>query len=183
MVREEELPKYLTKCPLCKSDVGFKISGFPFKSNVECKSCGAKWKWKDSDRVLLERYSKDGRGVFLLEVERPASFWSNLNLEHIDWERVPKPESTILHSLVLEKGEEVFAGWNGVSLDGLPFLGSLVLTTQRLLWLERKEVAKGLLRRKSRISYHLVYSLMLEDLLQILSSPAHEYLDNEKVEG
>lgn len=107
---KEELAQYFTTCPLCKSNVGFKIFGFPFKSNVECESCGAKWKWKDSDRVLLEKFSKDGTGDFLLEVERSASFWSRLNLEHVDWERIPKPDATILHSLVLGKREEVLAG-------------------------------------------------------------------------
>jgi len=179
MVNEEELAEYFTRCPLCKSNVGFKISGFPFKSNVECESCGAKWKWKDSERVLLKRYSKDGVGEFLLEVERPVSFWSNLNLEHIDWERVQKPESTISQSLVLGKGEEILAGWDGASLDGsLRFLGSLILTTRRLMWLERKET--GMLKRKT--SYHLAYSLKLEDLLQILYSPSSVYPDNEDVE-
>lgn len=181
MVDEEELGEYLTKCPLCKSNFGFKISGFPFKNYVECKSCEAKWKWQDSDRVLLKEYSRDGTGDFLLKVERPAVFWKNLDLEHVDWERVPKPESAILHSLVLGKGEEILAGWNGNS-SVAPFLGCLVLTTHRLLWLERKEVVEGLLRRKSRISYHLVYSLSLEDFVQVLSSPSSTLSDNEDVE-
>lgn len=181
MVKEEELATYLTKCPLCKSNAGFKISGFPFRRNVECKSCGAKWKWQHSDRVLLEEYSKDGTGDFLLKVERSASFWSNLNLEDIDWERVPIPHRTILHSLVLEKGEEVLAGWEGSS-DVQPSSGVLVLTTQRLMWLGRREVVEGLLRRKSRVSYHLVYSLLLEDLVQILSSPSSVFPNSEVVE-
>lgn len=179
MVREEELAKYLTRCPLCKSSASFKIYGFPFKKNVECKSCGAKWKWENSDRVLLEEYSKDGTGDFLLKVERTATFWSNLNLEDIDWERVPIPQLVIVKTLVLEIEEEVLAGWEGSS-DALS--GVLVLTTKRLMWLERREVVEGLLRRKSRVSYHLAYSLLLEDLVQILSSPSRLYPDSEDVE-
>ncbi len=185
MVTEEELTKYLAECPLCKSNHGFSISGFLFKKDFQCKSCGAKWRWENSDKVLLREYSENGAGDFLLEVQRPASFWSNLDLEHINWERVPKPESTILHSLVLRKGEGILAGWNGVfrsgelrSTESMPQKGNLVLTTSRLLWLEEKR--SGLLKTKT--SYHLVYSLMLEDLHQILLSTREYWHDEENVE-
>jgi len=179
MVREEELARHLTECPLCKSDVGFKISGFPFKKNFECKSCEARWRWDNPDRVLLKECSKDGLGDFLLEVERPVNFWNSLNLEYVDWERVPKPQPIILHSLVLGRGEKVLAGWNGNSLGGQPHLGSLVLTTQRLLWLDRKE--EGILKRK--ISYDLAHILKLEDLLQIVCSATDgHWQDREKIE-
>lgn len=179
MVNEEELGEYLTKCPLCKSNVGFKISGFPFKNNIECKSCEAKWKWKDPERVLLERYSIDGVGDFLLEVERPASFWSNVNIEHVDWKEIPKLSSPISQSLVLGKGEAILAGWNGIY--DLSQFGSLVLTTQRLLWLDKELVVKGILRVERRTIYHLVHSLLLESLLQVLSSPFSAYSETVEI--
>lgn len=172
--------KYLPQCPLCGSPASFKIYGFPFKKNVECMLCKAKWKWQDTNRVILEEYSFDGTGDFLLKVERPASFWGKLNLEHVDWEILPTPHPAILHSLVLHEGEKVLAGWEG-SLKGQISSGVLVLTTQRLMWLERKEVKEGVLRRKSRVSYHLTYYFMLEELLQILSSPS-VFENNEEVE-
>jgi len=178
MVNEEELAEYLAECPLCKSNAGFKISGFPFKKDVECKSCGAKWRWENTDKVQLKKYSKDGTGDFLLEVERPVSFWSNLNLEHIDWGKAQKPRTPILQSLILERGEEILAGWNGVSLAVGGWTGSLVLTTQRLMWLDKKE--EGILNKK--ISYDLSYILRLENLLQIVSSSEPYWYDREKVE-
>lgn len=114
-------------------------------------------------------------------MERPAVFWSSLNLEYVDWERVLIPRPVILKSIVLERGEEVLAGWEGFS-ERRTSSGVVVLTTKRLMWLERKEVVEGLLRRKSRESYHLGYSLMLEDLMQILSSPPPIYQEVENVE-
>lgn len=187
MVRKEEVSKYFANCPLCKSNAGFNLSGFPFKKIIECKSCGAKWKWDDVSHVSLKRASNDGTGDIFVEVERPASLWQSLDLEHVDWDKTKKPNSVVLSNLILEKGEKILAGWAGETLRRttrlgteatLPIWGNLVLTTKRLLWLEKKET--GLLRRK--INYHLIHSIMLENILQIMSSPTSKHLDTENVE-
>jgi len=99
-------------------------------------------------------------------------------LEHIDWERVPKPDSTITRSLVLGEKEKILASWDGD--DGAQF-GSLVLTSQRLLWLKKEEIVKGLLRVKRRTDYLLVHSLLLENLLQILSHPSDAYSETVEI--
>lgn len=83
--------KRFPRCPLCKSDEGYKFSGW-IGDYVQCRHCGAKWLLYDwlSDKPMMElvEASKDvERGTVvgheLLRMVYPVSFWQKMKVKRL----------------------------------------------------------------------------------------------------
>lgn len=76
--------RYLPLCPLCGANAGYEVSGV-FKSQVQCRSCGAKWQsndfmeGKELKALQLWEPSRDGRGASLKKKRYLVTFWQDSN--------------------------------------------------------------------------------------------------------
>jgi len=83
--------KRFPRCPLCKSDEGYKFSGW-IGDYVQCRHCGAKWLLHDwlSDKPMMELVgaSRDPErgtvvGHELLRMVYPVSFWQKMKVKRL----------------------------------------------------------------------------------------------------
>jgi Zn ribbon nucleic-acid-binding protein len=84
---EKAMEEHLPQCPFCKSDKGYKFSGW-INKYAKCKQCGAKWwiqYWGEYKADLVES-SRDGTGSSLLNKAHPFSFWQKLNVDELQAE-------------------------------------------------------------------------------------------------
>jgi len=173
MVSTQKVADFVSKsfsnCPLCGSKSGFSNYKAGFDDYVECKSCGAKWHLLfKSKEMILKRTSNDFAGDYLLGIKRPVTFWGIYDPNKVDWSETIKPNPSVLRSLFLEKSEKPLASWDGSKLtkrlvpsplgevmeDYVYSNGVLVLTNQRLLWLENYK--------------RVVDIILLEDIAQLV---------------
>lgn len=163
MVDTQKVADFITQnfsnCPLCGQKSGFSNYKKGFDDYAECKSCGAKWHLLfRSKEMILKRTSNDFTGDYLLGIKRPVTFWETYDPNKIEWSETIKPTLSLRRSLFLEKGETILASWNGskfakrlvpsllgeLEADYVSSNGVLVLTNQKLLWLENYKRVVGI---------------------------------------
>jgi len=125
--------------------------------------------------MTLRRSSNDFTGDYLLGIRKPVIFWQSFDPDIIDWDKTTEPSSSILRNLILEEGERALSVWNGSKLirveqEYVSKKGSLVLTSQRLLWFEKYEKLE---------QWKLVSTVLLENVTQIVQK---HYTDYEGVD-
>lgn len=178
-----------SKCPICNSTNGYESSGILGKY-AKCRTCMAKWhlfvKNKQMSELTLHELPKDGSGVYtitstkaplftIIGTRLPKDFWKNLKLDKkINWKFLSKNVSSdVSKAVITEKGEKLLHQWEGtrevrekkvVSGSTLETTklehGTLLLSTQRLRWLARRE--RGFLKKV--VSFLVVYEIPLEDI-------------------
>lgn len=156
------------KCPICESSSGYEQSGILGKY-AKCPKCLTKWKlYIKNQRISnlsLHELPKNGSGLLkvnginaplftIIGKPLPVSFWKNLKLdEKIDWDSLSRiVDVSVADSIMKEKGERVLYRWDGSRIvtsvvikqgNSLQTVtatpGALVLTTRRLVWLDRRE--------------------------------------------
>jgi len=89
---EEKMLENCPKCPLCKSEEGFRFFGWS-ATKAECKNCGATWRLS-SDVMKLLKESKDGEGYQLVNKVFPYDFWQKLSASETMTEK-PEPEEPV----------------------------------------------------------------------------------------
>ncbi|MDI6847808.1 MAG: hypothetical protein QMD23_06755 [Candidatus Bathyarchaeia archaeon] len=172
---QEEIPK----CPICGSTNGYKLSGIIGKY-AQCLTCMTKWRLFIKNRKILEltlhELPKDGSGVYtLISTKMPLftvigkclsiDFWKNLKLDKkVNWEFLSKNVSSdVSKAVITEKGEKLLHQWEGSRevrekkvIKGNTVesttqeSGILLLSTQRLRWLARRE--RGFLKKSYIVS-------------------------------
>jgi hypothetical protein len=164
----------LRKCPICESNSGYEESGILGKY-AKCPKCLAKWKLYTENKEIanlgLHELPKNGSGLLkvggvnaplftIIGKPLPVSFWKNLKLEEVDWDSLSRiVDLGIADSVMKEKGERVLYRWDGERTvihvvikqgnslpESITTLGALVVTTRRLVWLERR--TKGVWKQK-----------------------------------
>ena len=182
---QDELPK----CPICGSTDGYELSGILGKY-AKCYACNAKWqlfvKNKRIMELMLHELPKNGSGVYTIASTKeplftvfgtrlPIEFWRNLKLDKkINWEFMSKiVSSDVSKAVIKQKGEKLLHEWEGTRkmtekqvVKGNTVettkseSGVLLLSTQRLRWLVRRE--RGFWKRV--VSFLVVYEIPLEDM-------------------
>ena len=185
MALQSELPK----CPICGSIAGYELSGIVGKYN-KCFKCMAKWKLCIENQrlvgLILHELPKNGLALYkvtstnaplYVEIGKPLglAFWKNLKLDgKIDWEFLSKSiDSTILNCVIKGNAESILHSWTGNHIvqnvkviqgnsvvTTTPQLGALLLTSQRLIWLERRQTGVW----KPQISFQVAYETPLENI-------------------
>jgi len=178
-----------SKCPICGSTDGYDLSGILGKY-AKCSICSAKWQLFIKNNQLFElklhELPKDGSGVYtitrtkeplftVLGMRLPTNFWRKLKLDRtINWEYMWKNvNSDISKAIITQRGEKLLHQWEGARtitekqvIEGNTVdttkseSGVLLLSTQRLSWLVRRE--RGFWKKV--VSYLVVHEIRLEDI-------------------
>jgi len=182
---QDEFPK----CPICSSTKGYASSGILGKY-AKCCTCMAKWqlivKNKQISELILHELPKDGSGLYTISRTKaplftifgtrlPTDFWKNLKLDKtINWEFLSKNVSSdVSKAVITEKGEKLLRQWEGTrevrekkvvkgnTVESTKkYGGILLLSTQRLRWLTRRE--RGFWKKV--VSFLVVHEIPLEDI-------------------
>ncbi len=177
------------KCPICESRGEYEQSGI-FGKYAKCPKCLAKWKlYIENQRVMslaLHELPKNGSGLLrasgidaplftIIGKPLPVMFWKNLRLNgKIEWSSLSRVvDTSVADSIMKEKNEAVLYRWDGnrivtsvVIKQGnslqqvVSTAGALVLTTRRLIWLERREAGFW----KPVVSFVAAYEIPLESI-------------------
>lgn len=188
---QDEFPK----CPICGSTDGYELSGI-LGRYAKCYVCNAKWqlfvKNKQISELMLHELPKNGSGVYTITSTKeplftvfgtrlPIEFWRDLKLDKkINWEFMSEIASFDASKAVIKrKGEKLLQGWEGTRkmtekqvMNGNTVettkseSGVLLLSTQKLRWLVRRE--RGFWKRV--VSFLVVYEIPLEDIRGISGS-------------
>jgi rubrerythrin len=186
MSMQAELPK----CPVCGSTAGYEVSGIVGKYSkcptcqTKWKLCMEN---QHLVALMLHELPKNGAALFkVASTKRPLyceignplglAFWKKLQLNsQIDWEYLSKTiDPTILNCIIKENGETTLYSWTGNRLVRNPKaipgtyaanmmttqLGALLLTTRRLIWLERRQTGVW----KPQITFQVAHETPLEDI-------------------
>ena len=204
MAMQYEFPK----CSICGSTSGYEISGVVGKYS-KCSGCMAKWKlYLENQRIVtlaLHELPKNGTALHkVVDLNAPLfayigqplqiNFWKNLKLdEKIDWEYLSKTvDCNISNSIIMENEEVVLHGWEGdqivrevIVAQGRSVtretaqLGALLLTTRRLVWLEKRQTGIW----KPVVSYQVAHETYLENVKGISgdSGDSSSWLQPKKV--
>lgn len=183
--------KEFPECPICGSKNGYKVSGLISKY-AQCFACMSKWQlFVEKGRMVgltLHELPKDGSAVYTITSTKTrghplfstigkryqTDFWKNLQLaKEVSWESLSKTVSSDVSKAVFaEKEEKLLYKWEGTRLVALIRgrsrkavyqNGILLLSTQKLRWLERRERARRW-RKKKTTSLLVVYETPLEDV-------------------
>ena len=182
---QEEFPK----CPICGSTNGYKLSGIIGKY-AQCLTCMTKWQLFVKDKRILEltlhEFPKDGSSSYtitstkkplftIIGTRLPTDFWKNLKLDkEVNWKFLSKNVSSDVSKAVFtEKGEKLLHQWEGTravveksvikgnTVENTKWeLGILLLSTQKLRWLARRE--RGFLKKVT--SFLVVYEAPLQEV-------------------
>jgi len=182
---QEEFPK----CPVCGSTNGYEVSGLVGKY-ARCRTCMTKWQLFAQNQKILEltlhELPKDGSSLYtitstktplftIIGARLPTGFWKNLRLDkEVNWDFLSKNISEdVSKAVIAEKGEKLLHQWEGsrAVLETKVVKGNtvettkwepgfLLLSTQRLLWLERR--VSGLLKKVT--SLLVVYEIPLREI-------------------
>ncbi|MCW4017372.1 MAG: hypothetical protein NWF00_01600 [Candidatus Bathyarchaeota archaeon] len=187
MAMQDEFPK----CPVCGSTVGYEYSGMISKY-AKCYSCLARWKLYFENQILtalvLHELPKNGAALhkvananipLFAEIGVPLGliFWKTLQLnEKIDWDYLKRSiDKNILRHVPLENGEAAIYCWIGTrttqntktehdnSEKQSTQSGALMLTTRRLIWLNRHQNSTY----KQTFSYKATHEIALESVTGI----------------
>ena len=181
--------KEIPKCPICGSTSGYEFSGIIGKY-AKCLECMTKWQFfvKEGEisELKLHELPKDGSAVYTIASTKaplfttigtrlPTDFWKNLKLDkEVNWDFLSKNiSSDVSKSVFREKGERLLNQWEGARevltetvISGKTHKikkwenGILLLSTQKLRWLERRE--RGFLKKVT--SFLVVYEIPLEEV-------------------
>ncbi len=184
----------ISKCPVCSSSSGYELSGMVGKY-ARCPQCQAKWKLHmEKEKLIgltLHELPKNGAALYkvestnaplYVEIGKPIalSFWQNLKLDgKIDWEFLSKSvDPAILSCIIIDKSELVLNYWSGNRLMQnetaqvgparkamILQTGALLLTSRRLIWLERRQIGVW----KPQISYQVSLDMPLENVKGVLA--------------
>ena len=187
--RDDAMQYEFPKCPICGSNKGYEVSGVVGKY-YKCLGCMAKWRLYVENQniasMAMHELPKNGMALcnvananapLFLYIGQPlqTKFWKNLNLTgKIDWEYLSrKIDSSITGSIVIENGEKTLYGWSGNRIikgsqrvqgrtvpTAAAQLGALLLTTRRLIWLERRQTGIW----KPVISHQIAHETYLENI-------------------
>lgn len=185
MSLQQELPQ----CPVCGSTSAYELSGIVGKY-AKCYQCQTKWKLVMENQIIvglaLHELPKNGAGLYkvastnaplFIEIGKPIAlvFWKDLKLdEKIDWEFLSNAiDPTVLKSIIIDKSEFILNIWTGnrhILNDKAPVgparqkmliqIGALLLTSRRLIWLERRRLGVW----KPQITYQVSLDMPLEDV-------------------
>lgn len=191
---QEEFPK----CPICNSTNDYESSGILGKY-AKCRDCMAKWrlfvKDKQISELTLHELPKNGSSVHtivstkaplygIIGTRLPIEYWKNLKLDkEINWDFLSKNVSSdVAKAVITEKGEKVLHQWEGTRelrekmvIKGNTIetkkqeRGTLLLSTQRLRWLARRE--RGFWKKV--VSFLVVYEIPLEEIRGISGGTGH----------
>ena len=183
----------LLQCPVCSSASGYELSGVvgKFAKCPQCQAKWKIHMEKEKIIGLtLHELPKNGSALFKVEstnaplfvqIGKPTaiSFWQNLKLDgKIDWEFLSRSvDPVILSCIIIDKSELVLHSWTGNRLvpneryragsgRAQPMMlqiGALLLTSRRLIWLERRRV--GVL--KPQINYQVAIDMPLESVKSV----------------
>lgn len=181
------IQQLLPHCPVCGSQGGYELSGVVGKY-ARCPQCQTKWKLHLEKESLigltLHELPKNGAALYkvpqtntplYVEIGKPLAlkFWQNLKLDDkIDWGFTSKSvDLSILNCIILDKSELVLNAWTGTRLvqnpkthgpaRSQPYIfqnGELLLTSRRLIWLERRQIGVW----KPQINYQASVDMPLE---------------------
>lgn len=182
---QDEFPK----CPICGSTGGYESSGILGKY-AKCNVCNAKWQLFIKNKQLLElklhEFPKDRSGVYtIVSTGEPlfaifgtrfsTDFWRDIELDtNINWEFMSENVSPdTLKAVIIQKGEKILHQWEGtrttiektvvqgnIMETTKSDFGVLLLSTQRLRWLIRRE--RGFW--KKTVSFLIAYEIPLEEI-------------------
>ena len=182
----ELMQEKFPKCPICGSTNGYKFSGIIGKY-AQCLKCKTKWQFfvkeKRISELKLHGLPKDGSAVYTITSTKaplfttigeriPTAFWKNLELDkEVNWEFLSKNVSSDVSKAVFrEKGEKLLYQWEGTrrvltdSVTGGKVhaenweTGILLLSTQKLRWLERR------VRTQKVQPFLVVYEMPLQEI-------------------
>lgn len=172
---QDEFPR----CPICGSTDGYELSGI-LRNYAKCRICMAKWrlfvKDKQISEITLHELPKDGSSVYTISSTRkplftvlgkrlPAGFWRDLELDQkINWEFLSKNVSSdVTNAIMTSEGEKILHQWDGdrIGLTGsILQSGTLLLSTRRLCWLEKRK--RGFWKQTT--SFVVDYEIPLEGI-------------------
>ncbi len=185
MSLQQELPQ----CPVCGSTNAYELSGVVGKY-AKCSQCQTKWKLVMENQKIaglaLHELPKNGAGLYkvastnaplFIEIGKPIAlvFWKDLKLDgKIDWEFLSNAvDPTVLKCVIIDKSEFILNIWTGnrhILNDKAPpgparqrmiiQIGTLLLTSRRLIWLERRHLGVW----KPQITYQVSLDMPLEDI-------------------
>ena len=185
MSLQQELPQ----CPVCGSPSAYELSGIVGKY-AKCNQCQTKWKLvMENQKIVglsLHELPKNGSALYkvvstnaplFIEIGKPIAlvFWKGLKLdEKIDWEFLSNAvDPTVLKCVIIDKSELILNLWTGnrnIQNDKVPVgparkpmiiqFGALLLTSRRLIWLERRQMGVW----KPQITYQVSLDMPLEDI-------------------
>jgi hypothetical protein len=156
------MQKSFPKCPICGQEGNYESTGV-YSNFVKCRACKAKWKIRTKDKALktlmLHELPKKGQALLnVYGINEPlftvigehmdVSFWEKLKLsEKIDWQYFSSRVDPTISDLFVKKNKEtVLHKWQGhhetlKAGSRHPIIiwrsGYLILTTQRILWIDR----------------------------------------------
>jgi ribosomal protein S27E len=185
MSLQQELPQ----CPVCGSTSAYELSGIVGKY-AKCNQCQTKWKLVNENQKIvgltLHELPKNGSALYkvastnaplFIEIGKPIAlvFWKDLKLDgKIDWEFLSNAvDPTVLKAAIIDKSEFILNLWTGnrnILNDKAPVgpararmiiqIGALLLTSRRLIWLERRQMGVW----KPQITYQVSLDVPLEDI-------------------
>lgn len=188
---QQELPQ----CPVCGSPSGYELSGVvgKFAKCPQCQAKWKIHMEKEKIIGLtLHELPKNGAALYKVEstnaplfvqIGKPMAigFWQSLKLDSkIDWEFLSRlVDPAILNCIIIDKSELVLNYWTGNRLvpneryrvgpgRAQPMmlqLGALLLTSRRLIWLERRQIGVW----KRQINYQVAIDMPLESVKSVSS--------------
>jgi ribosomal protein S27E len=186
MAMQIEFPK----CPVCGSTAGYESSGVVgkyakcFGCMTKWKMLTENQK---TSALILHELPKNGVALYKVPSTKTPlftvmgqplglDFWKNLNLEgKIDWESLSKRiDGNISNCVIKENMEVLLHSWTGNrivrNVKAIPGsfaaaavvhqLGALLLTSRRLIWLERRQTGVW----KPVISFQVAHETLLENI-------------------
>ncbi|MGA3060071.1 MAG: hypothetical protein ABSD92_06830 [Candidatus Bathyarchaeia archaeon] len=185
MSLQQELPQ----CSICSSPNAYELSGVVGKY-AKCSQCQTKWKLiVENQKIVglaLHELPKNGAGLYkvastnaplYIEIGKPIAlvFWKDLKLDgKIDWAFLSNAvDPTVLECVIIDKAEQILNLWTGnrhIKNDKAPTgpakpriiiqIGSLLLTSRRLIWLEKRRMGVW----KPQFTYQVSLDMPLEDI-------------------
>jgi ribosomal protein S27E len=184
----------LPQCPVCKSTSDYEFSGIVGKY-AKCNQCQTKWKLIIENQKIvglaLHELPKNGAALYkvastnaplFIEIGKPIAlaFWKDLKLDgKIDWQFLSNSvDPTVLKCVIIDKSESILNLWTGnrhIKPDKAPVgparqqiiiqIGALLLTSQRLIWLEKRRMGVW----KPQFTYQVAVDMPLEDIKGVLA--------------
>jgi ribosomal protein S27E len=183
------LQQELSQCPVCGATSAYELSGIVGKY-AKCSQCETKWKLiMENQKIVglaMHELPKNGEGLFkvastnaplFIEIGKPIalSFWKDLKLDgKIDWAFLSSAvDPTVLKCIIIDKSESVLNLWTGnrlvkndkvtvgpASTRMLIQFGALLLTSRRLIWLEKRRMGVW----KPQFTYQVALDMPLEEI-------------------
>ena len=186
MSLQPELPK----CPVCDSTSAYEFSGVvgKYAKCSQCQTKWRLI--VENQKIVglaLHELPKNGEALYkvsstnaplFIEMGKPIAlaFWKDLNLDgKIDWEFLSKAvDPTVLKCVIIDKSESILNLWTGnrhiKNTNKAPAgpaqprmvfqFGSLLLTSRRLIWLEKRRMGVW----KPQFTYQVALDMPLEDI-------------------